>query len=46
MILHPFLSWGGVNNILNDNRDYFFGGGLRFADREVKGLIGLIPAFN
>jgi hypothetical protein len=26
--------------------DFFFGGGLRFADREVKGLIGLIPAFN
>jgi phospholipid/cholesterol/gamma-HCH transport system substrate-binding protein len=37
---------GGVNNALNDNRDFFFGGGLRFADREVKGLIGLIPAFN
>jgi phospholipid/cholesterol/gamma-HCH transport system substrate-binding protein len=37
---------GGVNNALNDDRDYFFGGGLRFADREVKGLIGLIPAFN
>jgi phospholipid/cholesterol/gamma-HCH transport system substrate-binding protein len=37
---------GGVNNVLNGSRDYFFGGGLRFADREVKGLIGLIPAFN
>jgi phospholipid/cholesterol/gamma-HCH transport system substrate-binding protein len=37
---------GGVNNALNGDRDYFFGGGLRFADREVKGLIGLIPAFN
>jgi phospholipid/cholesterol/gamma-HCH transport system substrate-binding protein len=37
---------GGVNNALSGDRDYFFGGGLRFADREVKGLIGLIPAFN
>ena len=37
---------GGVNNALNSNRDFFFGGGLRFADREVRGLIGLIPAFN
>ena len=34
---------GGVNNALNGNRDYFFGGGLRFADREVKGLVGLVP---
>jgi len=37
---------GGINNALNSDRDFFFGGGLRFADREVKGLIGLIPAFN
>jgi phospholipid/cholesterol/gamma-HCH transport system substrate-binding protein len=37
---------GGVTNALSGERDYFFGGGLRFADREVKGLIGLIPAFN
>ena len=37
---------GGINNALTNNRDYFFGGGLRFADREVKGLIGLIAAFN
>ena len=37
---------GGINNALNDDRDFFFGGGLRFSDREVRGLIGLIPAFN
>jgi phospholipid/cholesterol/gamma-HCH transport system substrate-binding protein len=37
---------GGVNNTLSENRDFFFGGGLRFADREVKGLIGLVPVFN
>jgi phospholipid/cholesterol/gamma-HCH transport system substrate-binding protein len=37
---------GGINNALNGNRDYFIGGGLRFADREVKGLIGLAPVFN
>ena len=37
---------GGINNSLSDSRDFFIGGGLRFADREVKGLVGLIPAFN
>jgi len=37
---------GGINNALTDKRDYFVGGGLRFADREVKGLVGLVPAFN
>jgi phospholipid/cholesterol/gamma-HCH transport system substrate-binding protein len=37
---------GGVNNTLSGNRDFFIGGGLRFADREVKGLVGLVPAFN
>jgi len=37
---------GGINDSLNDSRDYFIGGGLRFADREIKGLIGLIPALN
>ena len=36
----------GINNALNGGRDYFFGGGLRFADREVKGLVGLAPVFN
>jgi phospholipid/cholesterol/gamma-HCH transport system substrate-binding protein len=37
---------GGINNTLSVNRDYFIGGGLRFADREVKGLVGLVPVFN
>ena len=37
---------GGINNALNGNRDFFLGGGLRFADREVQGLVGLIPALN
>jgi phospholipid/cholesterol/gamma-HCH transport system substrate-binding protein len=37
---------GGINNALSGDRDFFIGGGLRFADREVKGLVGFIPAFN
>jgi phospholipid/cholesterol/gamma-HCH transport system substrate-binding protein len=37
---------GGVNNALSGSRDFFIGGGLRFADREVKGLVGLAPALN
>ncbi|MCL2478202.1 MAG: MCE family protein, partial [Treponema sp.] len=37
---------GGINNALTGQRDFFIGGGLRFADREVKGLVGLIPALN
>jgi len=37
---------GGVNNTLSGNRDFFIGGGLRFADKEVKGLVGLVPVFN
>jgi phospholipid/cholesterol/gamma-HCH transport system substrate-binding protein len=37
---------GGVNNILDGSRDFFVGGGIRFADREVKGLVGLMPAFQ
>ena len=37
---------GGVNNALSGDRDYFFGAGLRFADREARGLIGLVPMFN
>lgn len=36
----------GINNALSGGRDYFFGGGLRFADKEVKGLIGLAPVFS
>jgi len=41
-----FYLRGGINNALNGSRDYFLGGGLRFADREVKGLVGLAPVFN
>ena len=37
---------GGITNTLTADRDFFLGGGLRFADREVKGLVGLVPAFN
>ncbi|MDR2394767.1 MAG: MlaD family protein [Treponema sp.] len=37
---------GGINNALYEKRDFFVGGGLRFADREVKGLVGLLPAIN
>jgi len=37
---------GGINDALHDRRDYFIGGGFRFADREIKGLVGLLPVFN
>jgi phospholipid/cholesterol/gamma-HCH transport system substrate-binding protein len=37
---------GGINNSLSEDRDYFIGGGVRFADREIKGLVGLVPALN
>jgi phospholipid/cholesterol/gamma-HCH transport system substrate-binding protein len=37
---------GGINNALVDQRDYFIGAGLRFSDSEIKGLVGLVPAFN
>jgi phospholipid/cholesterol/gamma-HCH transport system substrate-binding protein len=37
---------GGISNSLSDRRDYFIGGGVRFADREIKGLVGLLPALN
>ena len=39
------LNWiylqGGIYDSLNKNRDFFLGGGLRFSDREIKGLMGL-----
>jgi phospholipid/cholesterol/gamma-HCH transport system substrate-binding protein len=40
------LNWlyiqGGINDALtSSNRDFFAGGGLRFSDREIKGLAGL-----
>jgi phospholipid/cholesterol/gamma-HCH transport system substrate-binding protein len=37
---------GGISNALVDDRDYFVGGGLRFTDSEIKGLVGLVPALN
>jgi phospholipid/cholesterol/gamma-HCH transport system substrate-binding protein len=37
---------GGLNHILEDRRDFFIGGGVRFADREIKGLVGLLPLFG
>jgi len=36
----------GITNALSGDRDYFIGGGLRFSDREVRGLVGLAPIFN
>jgi phospholipid/cholesterol/gamma-HCH transport system substrate-binding protein len=36
----------GINNSLHDKRDFFLGAGIRFADREVKGLVGLAPVFG
>ena len=41
-----FYLRGGINNALSGDRDFFLGGGLRFADREIKGLVGLAPVFN
>jgi phospholipid/cholesterol/gamma-HCH transport system substrate-binding protein len=39
------LNWiylnAGIYNALNADRDLFLGGGLRFSDREIKGLVGL-----
>lgn len=37
-----FLS-GGVEETLSDERDYFVGGGLRFTDQDLQGLVGLVP---
>ena len=34
---------GGVTAALDDRRDFFIGGGFRFADEEVRGLVGLVP---
>jgi phospholipid/cholesterol/gamma-HCH transport system substrate-binding protein len=36
----------GINNSLTSSRDFFIGGGLRFSDREVRGLVGLLPVFG
>ncbi|TVR30429.1 MAG: MCE family protein [Spirochaetaceae bacterium] len=35
---------GGMNNILSEQgRELFFGGGVRFTDEDIRGLVGLIP---
>jgi phospholipid/cholesterol/gamma-HCH transport system substrate-binding protein len=34
---------GGIYDALNPSRDFFLGAGLRFADEEVRGLVGLVP---
>jgi phospholipid/cholesterol/gamma-HCH transport system substrate-binding protein len=43
---HWLYIQGGVNNSLRDERDFFVGAGIRFSDREVKGLVGLAPIFG
>jgi len=35
--------YGGVNAALDARKDFFVGMGIRFADEEVRGLVGLIP---
>ncbi|QQO09861.1 MlaD family protein [Breznakiella homolactica] len=44
--LHWIYLKGGINRALEDDRDFFVGAGIRFADREVKGLVGLLPSFS
>ena len=39
--LNWIFLYGGVYDALSKNRDFFLGGGLRFTDREIKGLAGL-----
>jgi len=35
---------GGVDDLLmEDDRDFFIGGGIRFTDNDLKGIMGLIP---
>ncbi|MFA6507878.1 MAG: MlaD family protein [Treponemataceae bacterium] len=34
---------GGIRSALDEKRDFFIGGGLRFVDEEARGLVGLIP---
>lgn len=34
---------GGVSDAIGTKRDYFVGAGLRFADEEIRGLVGLVP---
>lgn len=56
LIVYPFFdplsnkpwNWlyfrAGVSSVLRNDRDYFVGAGIRFADEEIRGLLGLIPA--
>jgi phospholipid/cholesterol/gamma-HCH transport system substrate-binding protein len=32
---------GGITDALSDSRDFFAGGGLRFSDHDIKGMVGL-----
>lgn len=34
---------GGVSSALDERRDWFIGAGFRFADEEIRGLVGLVP---
>lgn len=34
---------GGVTSALDERRDFFVSAGVRFADEEVRGLVGLVP---
>ena len=34
---------GGVSSALDESRDWFIGAGFRFADEEIRGLVGLVP---
>ncbi len=34
---------GGITDAAGPGRDYFLGAGLRFADEEIRGLVGLVP---
>lgn len=38
-----YLRGGVVSALDAANRDFFLGGGVRFADDEVRGLVGLVP---
>jgi len=45
-LIEPF-SWiyfrGGVDDVITDQRDYFFGGGVGFNDDSLKSLISAVP---
>lgn len=41
------LNWlfisGGAEQLLSEERDYYVGGGVRFTDQDLQGLIGIVP---